>query len=258
MNNNRIVLALVLTALVGCSNPPEITLAAEGFTEADLAICKKGDCPTITADFIFVTQPETIGDKINPVIREFVARSFMNAGDETAATTQTPLQAAEAFAKRYQRDKEEFPEMTGSYEAVVTVRDSYLSQVLLSVEMKQYTYTGGAHGYGSTEFANFNPETGNTLSVIDLFFDLDEFKSLAEQHFREKYAISKEASINATGFWFENERFHLPNSIGFSDKGAILHYNPYDIASYAEGAIEFTIPWEEVAPLLAEEITPNF
>ena len=45
-------------------------------------------------------------------------------------------------------------------------------------------------------------------------------------------------------------RFELPESLGYSDEGLIILYNPYEIASYAQGIIEFSIPYEDVNSFL--------
>ena len=58
--------------------------------------------------------------------------------------------------------------------------------------------------------------------------------------------IPADSSINATGFWFEDDTFYLPETIGFQDSSIIILYNPYDIASYADGTIEIIIPLEDV------------
>ncbi len=46
-------------------------------------------------------------------------------------------------------------------------------------------------------------------------------------------------------YFFGND-FQLPESLGFSDEGLIILYNPYEIASYSQGIIEFTIPYDTI------------
>ena len=50
----------------------------------------------------------------------------------------------------------------------------------------------------------------------------------------------------STEDYFFGKDFQLPESIGFSDEGVIILYNPYEIASYSQGIIEFTIPYNEI------------
>ncbi len=57
-------------------------------------------------------------------------------------------------------------------------------------------------------------------------------------------------SINSTGFWFENDRFYLPESIGLSKTNLLLVYNQYEIASYAGGPVALKIPLEELKEYL--------
>ncbi len=63
---------------------------------------------------------------------------------------------------------------------------------------------------------------------------------------RKENQIPEGGSINATGFWFENDGFYLPETFGISKKSITLHYNQYEIASYAEGPITIEIPLTEV------------
>lgn len=49
---------------------------------------------------------------------------------------------------------------------------------------------------------------------------------------------------------FEENSFHLPASIGLTQNELILHYNPYEIASYADGPKTISIPIEELKNLL--------
>ncbi|MCJ7759370.1 MAG: RsiV family protein, partial [Gillisia sp.] len=105
-------------------------------------------------------------------------------------------------------------------------------------------FTGGAHGYTSVNYLNFNSKTGDQLWTKDIFED--EFKSYAEKLFRQKNDIPENQPINSTGLFFENDSFQLPQNIGFSKNKIILRYNAYEVASYAEGGIQLEIPIKDV------------
>ena len=45
---------------------------------------------------------------------------------------------------------------------------------------------------------------------------------------------------------FEDEKFQLPQNIFFTDKGLLLYYNSYEIASYADGPKELLFSYKEV------------
>ena len=114
--------------------------------------------------------------------------------------------------------------------------------------MNSEIFMGGAHGYRGLSFLNFDPGTGEVYSHQDIF--TPEFKDLVEKKFREEQSIPPEANINSTGFWFEDESFHLPSNIGFENNKVLLVYNAYEIAAYSAGDIYIEIPKEEIESYL--------
>ena len=116
------------------------------------------------------------------------------------------------------------------------------------MEFKMALFTGGAHGYTSVSFLNFDPQTGELLTQKELFDP--SFSSFAEEVFRQKNGIPENEPINSTGFLFDEEKFQLPKNIGFSEKKVLLRYNPYEVASYADGSLLLEIPLEEARKYL--------
>jgi len=117
---------------------------------------------------------------------------------------------------------------------------------VLCVVLNSYTFTGGAHGYGAATFLNFDKQQAIELENYELFSDIEGFTAHVETKFRETQQIPIDDNINATGFMFTNDAFHLPENLGFTKDGIQLIYNQYEVASYADGPIELTIPFAEV------------
>jgi len=92
---------------------------------------------------------------------------------------------------------------------------------------------------------NFNPASGNLYTQDELFKKVGDFSELVEQHLKSEIA---EKSI--TENYFFGEDFKLPENIGFNEEGVIFLYNTYEIASYAQGITEFTVPYNEIANYL--------
>jgi hypothetical protein len=88
-------------------------------------------------------------------------------------------------------------------------------------------------------------KTGKQIKKEHLFSDLKGFTKLAEQKFRKQQKVPKNVNINETGYWFTDEKFHLPLNIFLTEKGVKLVYNQYEVSSYAEGPIELLIPYKE-------------
>ena len=88
------------------------------------------------------------------------------------------------------------------------------------------------------------------METMELFKDPLEFQSFAEGKFRDQEKIPVNGSINATGFMFEDDKFYLPENIGFTQEGLQLFYEQYEVASYADGPIILTLKFKELEPYL--------
>lgn len=217
-------------------------------TEKDLSLCDQQQCPEITINYLQAKGDGVNYDQINKEIRDFVIASLNTS--ESGPTPTSVKEAAVAFSNRYHEDITQFPTTVAEYTALVDVNEIYNAPNLVSLEFKQYLYTGGAHGNGSTIFLNINPRDGKRLNYKDLIKNEQEFLAFAEKKFREEHNIPADQPINSTGFWFEDEKFFLPQTVGFTLDDLIFIYNDYEISSYAESPVELRIPREEAKPFL--------
>ncbi|NNJ80865.1 MAG: DUF3298 and DUF4163 domain-containing protein [Flavobacteriaceae bacterium] len=224
------------------------------FTEKQLPGCDTTSCPEITVNYVEITENSDRARQINSAINNFIIEALY-LGDETSEPGAKDISdAATQFVKMYRTHSAEFPDMQLEYFVEVNIAETYKTDDILSLEMHQYLFTGGAHGYGATFFATFDAQTGDEIGVEDLFSDFIGFKKFAETEFRRANKIPEGESINATGFWFENDTFYLPEAIGIRDSKLALIYNQYDIASYAAGPIELEIPLSKLKPYLSISI----
>lgn len=250
----RLFFLLSLIVLVGCKKASTISFSSESFTESDLKICENDSCSKITIDYIKVGGDEAIASKINSQIESYIIKSLF-LGEDERPSAKSIEEAARQFIIAYRDHKNEF-EYNLQYEAEVTVSEMFENENILCLQLQSYLFTGGAHGYGSTHFKNIDKENGEEITVGELFEDEKGFLELAEKAFRKEYKIPDNESINYTGFWFEDDTFYLPETIGISKKNIIFIYNPYDIASYAEGPIIFEISLKEAKPFLSNTFFP--
>lgn len=249
MRNFLYLLTLSVLVFTSCENEKPLQSIGESFTEKELEFCDTNPCPEITVDYLTYTGNAAAASKINTEIKKRIIRHFY-LDDETIDFPDSIKDAATFFAEVYLRDREQYPDMSGTYEAIISVKEIYNSDDLISLEEQSYFYTGGAHGYGTTHFFNVNPKNGKVYTWDDLFKDNDAFVAFAEKKFREEKNISDDESINEPGFWFDQDTFYLPKTVGFTRDSILFIYNQYDIASYAEGPIELKINREEAKPYL--------
>ena len=211
----------------------------------DGCLPEEGDCTFISLTFPVAENGTGAAEKINHKIEDFLVRT-VDYQDDTSNENAEVL--AENFIENYKEAASEFPEYELAWEATINGKIFYRSPKLISVQFNTDIFTGGAHGYRSTNYLNFDPETGKLLTIEELF--TPEFQSMVEQDFREKQEIPQDGNINSTGMMFENDEFQLPANIGINEELVILHYNAYDIAPYADGTFILTYPRAEIEQYL--------
>jgi len=236
--------------LLACTSEPLKTNLFD-LSEANIDGCQEVACPEVSVQYVQVEGADEMVQPINNQLIESVIISLYLGDEPEGPLAVTMEQAIDDFIKEYRMENAEFPGMAAEYFAEVTQVTSLSSSELLSVEETLSMYTGGAHGYTAVTFMNFDSNTGALLSVNALFEDMVAFTELAEARFRSAHDIAKEDSINSTGYWFENDTFILPETIGFTKKDLILYYNPYEIASYAEGPVTVKISLTELVDYLS-------
>ena len=156
MNNKLLLFCFSLFILVSCDKEKPLTISAENFSEKELPECTSVSCPKISINYFSVDGEEAISKNINSEIEKFIIASLQIG--EKSTNAKSIEEAAEKFIKTYRMHSAEFPDMAAEYFAEIDVSNNFKNDALLSVQLKQYKYTGGAHGYGSTSFANFDPQ----------------------------------------------------------------------------------------------------
>lgn len=247
---NRIFPLLLAFGLAsGCSFEKPLHFEEISISQDNLASCEVSTCPTIKVHYIQAVEKDEKSTQINKFIQEGIVKKIA-ANQDDSSNLSNIEEALAFFINDFRKYKEDFGNPLVSYDVDTFMRISYQSEDFVSLELNYYLFTGGAHGYSGTSYFNFNAKTGLPLKENLIFTDSEGMLSFCENKFREVYQISEDRSINSSGFWFEGDQFHLPENIGFTESQMILHYNQYEIASYAEGPIVLMIPLNEVEQFL--------
>jgi len=238
-------LLLFLGLLTGCQSEKTIEMREREYTGV---ACES--CPVVRVSIPEISGKSKLGTSINTALREEIIELLDY--DEARDARDIP-EAIKAFQDGFRKMQEEFPEELTGWEASVEAFKTYEDSEVLTIEMDTYIFTGGAHGYPATRYLNFSKKTGAEMDAVTLLKDADAFSAFAESAFRKQYGISSDTPINSTGFMFEDNQFQLPQNMGLTPQGMVLHYNPYEAASYADGALVLEFPHEAVRPFLAWE-----
>ncbi len=234
----------ICVLLLGCQKKEDrLNFKPLVLTEEDCA-----DCPKVSISIPQAVQGNKTASTVNTALREEIISQLLFDEDMEVAKLEDALLS---FKNGYIELKNLYAEEATPWEAQIEGKVVYEDETLLTVQLNSYIFTGGAHGYSAQRFLNFDKKRGVELENWQLFQNRKAFQQFVEAKFREQESIPEEASINQTGLMFESNRFYLPENIGFTEEGIQLLYNPYEVASYADGPIVLTLPFKEVEPFLA-------
>ncbi|WP_417885376.1 DUF3298 and DUF4163 domain-containing protein [Zunongwangia sp.] len=205
---------------------------------------EKGSCTSIELSYPIIDANKKIAQPINDSIEQHIIK-IITTTEESPKNIDSLLNL---FIESYKEYRKDFADLDIPWEASVNSDVTTLQSNILSIQFESYVFSGGAHGYGSTTFLNFNPKTGAVYKNSAIF--KPEFKDFVEKDFRKKENIPAEDNINSTGMFFENDEFQLPINIGFENDNVILVYNQYEIAAYAAGQFTYTYPISEIQEYL--------
>lgn len=235
----------MLLICFGCQSEHKITFEPFAF---ESEICD--DCPSISIAIPNALGISKISKAINTSLEEELI--FLLSFDEEMEATSLE-DAMQSFKNGYIELQQLYNDETTVWEAKINGTITYEDANFITIELDAFLFTGGAHGFTSRQLMNFDKNKGIQLTNSELFKDLNGFRKYAENVFRQKEEIPTDQPINYTGFMFEGDSFYLPENIGFTKDGLKLLYNPYEVASYADGAIEIVLPHNEVNKYLSKK-----
>lgn len=159
----------------------------------------------------------------------------------------------EQFLEVYRTFKQQYPTATAAWylERSADVLTDTLGVVTL--DMRENSFGGGAHPNSMRRLASFDP-AGHQLRVSDVIVEgkRDSLDGIAEVYFRMSRGLGPEDNLDQAGYQFPG-RFRVNDNIGFTPAGLLVYFNPYEVASYAEGGMEFTVPWAALKGMVRED-----
>jgi hypothetical protein len=119
-----------------------------------------------------------------------------------------------------------------------------------------YQYHGGAHGFSYTSYLTLDMRTALPLGLRDIIPE-ENASRLAVLIDRELRAFSEHerdipippGSPLSSGFYFEDTV--EPSDFYPARNGILFHWNIYEIAPYAAGAVDIMLGWKDLAGILS-------
>lgn len=183
----------------------------------------------------------SVTNTINSSIEKGVITA-LQIGNPDNIETETIEESITSFNNEFENFKTDFPESLQVWNAQIDGEVLFQSPEIITVYLTSYVNTGGAHGILNISFLNFDSTTGKQIKNSELFTNIAEFKKIAQVHFNE--------AVKEKDLLFETDKFELPENISYTEDGLVLLYNTYEIAPYASGIIEFSIPFDDIESYL--------
>ena len=117
---------------------------------------------------------------------------------------------------------------------------------IISVFMESYTYEGGAHGMPGRINYLFDKTTGKETALASLIsISEEELNEKVRGLFQEHVKDNIEEFFGDAGETLNNKTDFIDNFY-FTEDGVVFYTTPYEIAPYAAGYTEVTVPFEEL------------
>jgi len=118
------------------------------------------------------------------------------------------------------------------------------------IERTKETYMGGVYGMKTTRFFVIDLEAQRLLKVDDFFIDYqgDQIRDLIYEELRKFSGLERGRPLSDGIFLSDDPE--LTFNFYINEEGLGLHWDPYEIAPYSEGAIQVMLPWKKIRPLL--------
>lgn len=250
--------ALLIAGLAGCGGAPPARLAIEN---RDIRV-SEGDCESDEARacaLFTVAYPEFSGTT------EALAGGAEALNREVFAMLTTPevgrdpsrdalAAMGREFVDGWTRMREEFPDAAtvARWYSDRDIEVVHHNERVVSLRLERSEYTGGAHPNSVVMLASFALPVGKRVTLSDVLIEdyRTRLDGIAEHAFRGARDIAPDADLTAEGYWFEGGRFAVNTNFALEASGIRFHFDPYEVAPYATGPIEFVVRVEDLRPVL--------
>lgn len=187
---------------------------------------------------------DLINQKIEAIASEYVSEDALGG---------TLEHIAQLFIYDYESFIVDFPEYNFGWYLIVKAEIIYETDRIISLSIYHEAFTGGAHPNSGTSYFVIDVSTNKELATTDIISDMVQFKKLLEEEFRKVKSMNDNQSFADVGFYLNEDDFLINNNIGITPESVIVHFNPYEIAPYSEGATTLELNREMLDGMLKIE-----
>lgn len=239
-------------AATGTPEPtPLATITPEPVTTPTMSVSFADDTQSFEEEDIVIMSTTSIIPEVKISGHDDIALNIENKLAELLTVSEAVTEEYQTAALEHYLSLGEDRESWQNYYCAYT--DANICRIdsnVISISYILGDYTGGAHGNYGKFGVCFDAQTGEILTIDTL---TDDAQTLREEV--SAYIVSAACS-NFSGVEGFSEGI-LDTSQWCLDKvGLTVFASPYEIASYVEGVISFTIPYAKLSGLINEKWIP--
>ncbi|MCA6075585.1 DUF3298 and DUF4163 domain-containing protein [Fulvivirga sedimenti] len=264
----RILILLFASAMIISScdveRPPTETPSSEYFppftVETQSINREYGNCETdtsrtcTTVAFLYQTVADTARTQASDKINAEIEASIMEILGYDSIEDQSLNGVADVFIDDYRNLATSFPDAFG-WQMNVSGEVLRNDSAFLVIRIQTEAYTGGAHGNYNLQFLNFDPITGDKITLDDLFKPGYEeiLNKISLNTFRDIRNLGADEDPASSGFSFEGDRYFNPDNFALLKDEILFYFNHYEIAPYSAGPTTIDIPWVELKDIVSSQ-----
>jgi len=222
-------------------------------TSAD---CKAKDsgCVAVILEYPEFTHHGVVDDSLNHYVKSFVLKAVRKKKHYLH-----PDSIFSELSRQYQDLLNNFSDYNIPWRLNRNASIFYKRGQVISIRMKEFSFTGGAHPNSVTRLKSFDVKQKSTLTLANIIQSgkISILTHKAERKFRTLKNLSSSEDLKDAGYWFDNDTFSLNQNFALTKNGLEFYYNNYEIAPYVEGATKLVIPYSELKGILNVKYLPN-
>lgn len=128
----------------------------------------------------------------------------------------------------------------------------YCDAHVLCYNVEQSGYEGGAHGYYVAGKLTYDLHKACRVRISDLVSDQDAVLKLIIAQLVKSNNLKSPSELEKNGVIFSLDDMFVPENFYFTPQSVVFYYNPYEIASWAQGPITVEIDRRIIRPTLSD------
>ena len=231
---------LVFIALLICVSPFYFASADNNYVVKNSIITQSDEFLDINISVPYFGNIAGV-DEVNAIIEDIVADSIDQAKEAA--------ESLKEYNKEYLLEGEE----PLNWKSTLDIGyDYFINKDILSLQLNNYTYSGGAHGMYYIIPITMNIKTGEIYEFEDLFKD---DKSVIE---RIENTLIQTIAKDPENYFEEYEESIKDKNGDFNfyidGDQVVVYFDLYDIAPYSSGIHHFSFKAEEIKDILKDEV----